>query len=315
MTRHPTKLFPAHQPQSLDRKTADMVFQKNSKKYVVSQKTDGLYSYLVIGTLSIDNNDVLFCCTVGRNEVVEYFSIKCNKKFFHGTLVVGELIEKKFIAFDCFSMAGENQISNSYIERLKSVSKIQDDISKGFFSINGMEFLIKPVYPISEFVSNFRSISEDDGLIFMPVDDLLTKALPFKWKQKNTIDLLINASFDQNGVNGWTYVIVQPRGISNVTLVTNCNMIETLESLLNTNRQTLNYRVIFECLLLLSVESTVVQYHAIPVKTRSDKKNPNLLATIRGTMESVISNITDTEIVGWMLQDASKPTDKCETLI
>ena len=302
MTKHPTKLFPGHQPQSLDRKTADIVFNKNSDKYVVSQKTDGLYAYLVIGTLVIESDNVLFCCTIGRNEIVEFFSIKCSKKFFLGTLVVGELVEKKFIAFDCFSVTGENLISKNYIERLQNLSKIKNDIAKGFFSINGMEFLVKPVYRISEFVANFRSISEDDGLIFMPVDDMLTKALPFKWKQKNTIDLLINASLDQPDSGCWSYVIVQPRGLSNVTLITNCNMIETLESLLSTNKRIFQYRVIFECLLLLSVESTVVQYNAIPVKTRSDKKNPNLLATIRGTMDSVISNITDTEIVHWMLQ-------------
>jgi len=289
--RHPKKIFPSQQPQSLDLRSLEKVFGA-PESFVVSQKANGLHMTLVLGTF---RDGERFCCTMDRTGAVFFQEVQCHSKYFTGTLLTGECLtskshEKLFLAFDAVSVAGESLLGQGYCERMAAAQALEQQVTLGKFSMKRIDFRTKPYYELAQFLLTFEPVSEDDGLIFMPRDKPLAQTLPFKWKEHNTVDLLIEA---RNIINGaasgqWYWEIVQPLGIGRVVIDTSCPLIKTLEDFLQPTVG--SFSVIFECLLRILQGAS--ETTAVPVKIRHDKSTPNLAATVLGTIVSIRDGIS-----------------------
>jgi hypothetical protein len=295
--RHPRKLFPSQQPQSIDHRSLEKIFAA-PEAFVVSQKANGIHMTLVLGTFP-DENRTRFCCVLDRTGAVFFYEVTCHPDYFKGTLLTGEVLpskshEKLFLVFDVVAVSGESFLANGYVDRMAAAQLIEAQVVAGNFAIKNIDFKPKPYYSLHEFLTKFEPVSDDDGLIFMPRDKPLTQTLPFKWKEHHTVDLLIEARHMSNGQ--WQWEIVQPLGIGRVTIDTSCPLIKTLEDFLQPSL--LSFSVIMECLLKISPISETT---AIPVKIRHDKATANLAATVLGTIVSINDSISREFLVSQFL--------------
>jgi len=154
---------------------------------------------------------------------------------------------------------------------------------------DGFLYKTKPFYPIDSFLDDFCSVSDDDGLIFMPSKSRVGLSRPFKWKKDHTVDLLISVAREPGC--GFSYKIVQPV-VTGLQLDTTCPLLRTMDSLLlETNIE--KFTVIIEC--------TVAYTTAIPVIIRYDKNVPNQACTVISALKCIEENITKAEITEWFL--------------
>ena len=270
LLNHPTKLFPTKQPMSMERKFLKNVF---SSQYVVSQKSDGNQGTLLLSNISTFGP---ICCLMNRREELTYYASSAPTEFFDGTLINGELVESSFIVFDAIAIKGKPILMENYQNRHNGAADACKQISITSITLN-----LKPYYEICDFFENFVSISKDDGLIFMPKNDPLTIALPYKWKEVHTVDLKVR--FCNN-----TYSIIEPLGLANYSIETsNCLLCRAVKELLESSLT--EFTTIIECRL----ENDVF----VPVKFRYDKLLPNLYTTVMGTLRCITENITFNEIV------------------
>lgn len=292
--KHPKKLFPTQQPQSINRTTLEKIFASSSD-FVVSQKADGLHMTLILGTIQ-GPCQTKFCCLMDRTGKLVFYEVTCHPKFFLGTLLTGEVLPSKthdrlFLAFDMVACAGECFLNRGYSERMAGAFHLQTLGSAGQFSIKAVDFSVKPFYSLDRFLQDFKPVSEDDGLVFMPLHKPLTQTLPFKWKENNTVDLLIEGRFlPENGpaAREWAWEVKLPIGIGRFIIDTTCPIIKTLENFMHSTIGT--FSVIMEC---LPGSGNII----VPVKIRHDKKTPNLTATVLGTLSSIEDNITREDLI------------------
>jgi mRNA capping enzyme, catalytic domain len=285
--RHPTKLFPTQQPQSLERSNMDAVF--NSKNYVVSQKSDGHQVALLF--TKIDRLGPV-CCLFDRRERLFFYEVFCPVDLFNNTLIIGEKIDDLFLAFDVVSYCGRSLLHENYRTRLESSNFFSERVETGEIDFRSpkIQYRTKPVYSLDDFINSFVSVSADDGLIFMQVEQPLTRTLPLKWKQQHTVDLLVEAT--RSASAPFQYIILQPPGIGDgIRLDTESALLKTAEDLA-TGSSICKFKVVVECLVSLN---GVARF--IPVKFRHDKIGANLAATVLSTIKCVEENITLDEII------------------
>lgn len=296
--QHPSKLFPTQQPRSFDRASFVNIFQ-DCDSYVVSQKANGLHMTLVFANLPKLGN---FCCMMDRSENIFIHEVVAPADFFLGTLITGELQDDVFYAFDAVSYCGRSLLFEFYEKRMECSNRISEFFDGEILRFSGkpLFYRTKKTYGMRDFLANFRSISNDDGLIFMPIDKPLTKTLPFKWKEKHTVDLMVRFRRLESSPR-FAHQIVQPLGIGNVSLeqTENCILLSTFDDLAGPDLSIVDFCVVLEC--LISPGMCVV-----PVKFRHDKKSANLAATVLGTMRSVAENISRSEIVDMFLSISSQ---------
>ena len=293
--QHPTKLFPSQQPQSIDRTTLPLLF-KDPSRYVVSQKANGIHMTLLLARLPPTNTPV--CCLMDRCNTVTFYQVTCLPELFDGSLFTGELIASQntaspiFWAFDSIAYRGTSLLKEGYLKRLAAAEALAADSLAGKFSITSIDFRCKPCYKLFDFLGSFNPLSDDDGLIFMPVECPLTRSLPFKWKQQHTVDLLLHARGTTPG--NYCYRVLQPAGMENVLQldVHQSALLRTTEDLL-VGCNTGEYQVVVECLLDTSHDRCT----AVPVRFRHDKNTANASATVVGTMRSANEHITQHELV------------------
>lgn len=285
--QHPTKLFPTQQPFSIERKDLPVVFQPDN--YVVSQKANGIHITLLISEIDGVGNT---CCTMDRCQNLVFFKVVAPKELFAGTLILGEMIGSLFFAFDVIVFEGTSLLNDVYGDRMQKSTIMDSYVSTSKFKMLGTDgflYKTKPFYPIDSFLDDFCSVSDDDGLIFMPSKSRVGLSRPFKWKKDHTVDLLISVAREPGC--GFSYKIVQPV-VTGLQLDTTCPLLRTMDSLLlETNIE--KFTVIIEC--------TVAYTTAIPVIIRYDKNVPNQACTVISALKCIEENITKAEITEWFL--------------
>jgi|APFre7841882793_1041355.scaffolds.fasta_scaffold00309_1 hypothetical protein len=297
--RHPKKLFPTQQPQSIDTKILEKIFG-SPETFVVSQKANGIHMTLVVGTVASGDR---FCCLMDRTGSLFFYEISCLPEYFLGTLVTGEVLSSRsqtapgtdrvFLAFDVVSVSGKSYLTAGYRDRMEAAQRLEEQATALFFVAKGIHFRKKPFYELSDFLYQFEPVSEDDGLIFMPLNKPLTQTLPYKWKEHHTVDFLVDARFLEGQ---WSWEISQPIGIGRVVIDTSSPLVKTLEDFLQPSVP--RFSVIFECILHPSPIELII----VPKRIRHDKSTANSAATVMGTVESIKDNITHSELVNRFLQ-------------
>jgi len=283
--QHPTKLFPTQQPQSLLRRNLDTVFSAN---YCVSQKSDGQQMTLLIAHVGRIGP---VCCLMDRREVLYYYEISCPEEYFAGTLIIGEKIGNLFLAFDTVAYCGGSLLLQDYRTRLSASDRFAAAVGTTIkFMAPAFEFRTKPCYATDTFLEEFVAVSADDGLIFMPLADSLTRAIPFKWKAKHTVDLVVEA---RRFGDSFQYLVIEPQGIEAMGRIDQSSaLLTTAEDLLRGSTLD-SYRVVVEC--LFTKDSIGSKF--VPVRFRHDKLLANQAATVFSTILCCEENITLDELV------------------
>lgn len=184
-----TPVFPGPLPVSIERRHF-VEFQK--QPYLVCEKTDGTRYCMVC--FMFDNKK----CTALINRALDVWTVNLQmpKRAYQGSLLDGELIDNKFLVYDCIWAMGEDFKMKNFVNRYEALENLVTGImrlSKDPISVQVKHF---------ELLENFQHYYEEvvpklehktDGFIFTPVNEPIrmgTHETMFKWKplEKNTID-------------------------------------------------------------------------------------------------------------------------------
>ena len=210
--------FPGSQPVAIEKKDFPIL---KKKEYVVCEKTDGERIILIM--INIDNKPM--CFIINRKNEYSYVALSLKKEVFEGTIFYGELIKNKknennYIIHDCLSYNGRNYMKMNhrlrYAAGIDFILKRYINKENDFFNIKTKLFynFIHAGDKTGGIKTTWKHIAETtenciDGLIFTPIYERIILGRQntlFKWKEFNTIDLLvksykekINLYFHKNG--------------------------------------------------------------------------------------------------------------------
>lgn len=171
------------------------LFVINSNKYSVTDKADGVRSFLKI------NNNISNLINPKTNEIIKK-CLKCNLK---NTLLDGEYVNNRFYAFDLMFYDGKDYRNENLIKRLEILKQNIRKIQVGLI-IKAKTFYFGDIFNNSKKIINkIRDDYKIDGLIFTPIEQSYEcKELPiFKWKKRHTIDVRVK----YNTMENFTYFI------------------------------------------------------------------------------------------------------------
>ena len=302
------RLWPMAQPKDMTRHHIAEVFEpESSKRFVVSQKADGIHRALIFGML----REQPYCCFMDRCNRLVFHQVECNMGLFRGTLLLGEMVSTgptaQFLIFDVVSLGGTSYLRSDYRERMAQAMDLVAAQDSGAFKIGltlgleaGPRLAAKPFYRIDRFATDYHPVTHDDGLIFIDVKEPISRVQPLKWKPTSTVDLLVTARREGYGLP-WCYSITEPKlsyqgfKIHLQTGLEGCALLAMIEKLLASNGL-LRYSVVFEC-LLQSTDALIGAVLLIPIKVRNDKLYANTSTTVLGTFESFAADIGQDEII------------------
>jgi hypothetical protein len=240
--------FPGPQPISIERKHFDYV---KRNEYMVCEKTDGTRHILVC---FMDGPNKI-CALVNRSFQYKLYSLTVHRN----TLLDGELIGDTFLVHDAVAINGEDLRSRPLNERLAKISALCSVIVPGKIKVRCKKMI--PLKDISKLVLG----PETDGIIMTPIKEpvrLGTHRTMFKWKEKNTVDFIVN--------NG--HLCVQ----------NDSRLVKIQET-----SETVNGKIL-ECVYGSGVWT--------PIITRLDKVHPNNLRTLDRTKINIAENILFDEL-------------------
>ncbi len=163
--------FIGNQPKTLEKENMHLL----SNDYMVTDKADGKRMFLIStqkGVFLIDN--LLNCFKYSTQGYIPY-----------GTLLDGEYINGKFLAFDCLFFKNKDIRQLFLLERFSFLDNIEID-KKHFVDIKDSKTLWKQK-------DNFGY--HLDGLIFTPKNQDYYGSI-LKWKHLHTIDVFVDNNFD-----------------------------------------------------------------------------------------------------------------------
>lgn len=174
------------------------------KKYVISEKTDGV-RYLLFLTKSWNGSNVLLM--IDRSYGIYIIpGIIFSDDLYQGTLLDGELIEEekigfKIYIFDILVFCGNNITSHPHISRYKAIVEIFEEKKYIYNNHDTFELVPKKFYEMRELNHFIESVlpqlkHKNDGIIFTQVDSLYKFGMQrsiLKWKSKqfHTVDFLV----------------------------------------------------------------------------------------------------------------------------
>jgi hypothetical protein len=285
--------FPGSQPVAIEKK--DLIILKK-KEYVVCEKTDGERIILIM--INIDNKPM--CFIINRKNEYSYVALSLKKEVFEGTIFDGELIKNKnnentYIIHDCLCYNGRNFMEMSH--RLRYSAGI-DFIMKRYIHKENDFFRIKTklfynFIPSSDksggIKTTWKHIQDStensiDGLIFTPIYERITLGRQntlFKWKDLNTIDLLvktykekINLYFHKNGNK----------------------LFKSFDKDSDNYRRIINYFSDHSLELkgnnIIEFKYSIINEIFTPYRIRNDKDKPNGEITVINTLKNIKESIT-----------------------
>jgi hypothetical protein len=285
-------MFPGSQPVAIEKK--DLIILKK-KEYVVCEKTDGERIILII--INIDNKPM--CFTINRKNEYFYVALSLKKEVFEGTIFDGELIKNKndemtYIIHDCLSYNGRNFMNlnhrlryaagidfivKRYLHKKNDFFKIKTKLFYNFIHASDKTGGIKTTWKhIQETTENCI-----DGLIFTPIYEKIILGRQntlFKWKEFNTIDLLvksykekINLYFHKNGNKLFKSF---DKDSDNYSIIVNYFSENSLD---------LKGNIIIE--FKYSIKNEIFT----PYRIRNDKDKPNGEITVINTLKNIKESI------------------------
>ena len=313
--------FPGSHPVAVDASTASLL---KHEQYVVSLKADGV-RHLLFLTMRQDGITPI-AVMIDRAHVFYEVCVWGNREYFEeGTLLDGELArdtqccQMLFLVFDIIASSGVRYTQKPFSERLQAIhnvlfrpwKSIMDDgeleqhivdenkITMRQLDTRTVSILPKPCAPFSQMramwdarhASNFRS----DGLVFTKRDAPMAIGRTnrmLKWKQHHTVDVAIAPGNPEPLVRDRDGLVPLSKALQlTCTLVEN----DLLASLANETQN-----AILEC----TVEQKKSELRLFPTRKRVDKVLPNVISTVRNTIEAgkaawslhdVVTHVTKTE--------------------
>lgn len=247
--------FIGNQPKTLERENMHLL----TKDYMVTDKADGQRMFLISsekGLFLIDN-------------LLNAHHYYLDKKIPYGTLIDGEYIDDKFLAFDCLFYKNQDVREMNLLERLDILNEINIK-TKTFVDIQDMNQLWQRRNDYGYKL---------DGLIFTPKYEGYNGNI-LKWKDDHTIDVFVDK--EQN-LYGWS-----SKEKSNVLIESFFKPTEIVKSMdISPNIQSNSI-----------VELTYDQVDDVWLqkKIRNDKTKPNAILTIMGVIKAISENITIDDI-------------------
>lgn len=247
--------FIGNQPKTLERENMFLL----TKDYMVTDKADGQRMFLIStpkGLFLIDNL---------LNSQPYYF----NQIIPEGTLIDGEYVDGKFLAFDCLFYKNQDVRKLHLLERLDILSVINVE-TKIFVDI-------KDINNLWEKRNNFGY--RLDGLIFTPKYEGYDGNI-LKWKDEHTIDVYVDTN---KNLYAWS-----SKEKSNVLLDSffkPTNVVKTLDISPNIQEN---------CIVELTYDP--IDDVWLQKKIRNDKTKPNAILTIMGVIKAISDNITINDI-------------------
>lgn len=249
---HLTKIhtFIGNRPKTLERTNLYLL-----KDYLVTDKIDGERMFLIFThgkSFLLDNH--LRATPFGINTQL------------NGTILDGEYINGKFLAFDCLFYCNKDIRENLLLERLEFVKKCNVEL-KTFVNISESKTLwTSASYPL-------------DGLIFTPIYENYHGSI-FKWKEHHTIDVFVNDNQELMVYCGKTK--------SNVLLKDYFKPQDIVQTL-KTEQLVPN--------TIAEIGYNTEKHIWYLIKYRSDKKHPNAILTVKSVIQAIEERITIDDIL------------------
>lgn len=269
------------------------------QRYKVGAKTDGIRFFLLFAHLvNDDDTEEEYALLVDRAFTMFPVDVlRASSSLFEGTLLDGELVRRgdslTFVAFDTVASCGFSFKSRPHSERVAELHRLSSQVMLACVS-----FVVKQWLPLSPHaVQQLTAESgtqeyESDGLILVAELKELVVGMQrdmFKWKPASlhTIDFLKQGA-DLFLVDGTSFQSAAALNISRSPLwlpdspdgVMECHCVKV---------------------------DTTGAWHAVPLKPRVDKAEPNSVYVARLTLQNIEEDITVQELAT-MLEGKHSPT-------
>lgn len=279
--------FAGNQPKTLERANFNHLL---STPYSVTDKADGERALMLF------SNDGVYLIDKKLNKTFFMNAIKSLDK----TLLDGELLKNRFLAFDLLVYKGDDMRNQPLNKRHVALDKTKQSIKSNKFTVKKFYYntgdkisFVKPIKrSLFEMADGLWSRKDKlfrydlDGLIFTPVNEEYTmKSNIYKWKDDITIDVIVRTEKDRHNF----FVrdrskIVRLRGESAAIheFAEDKNPI---------------------------ADNSIVEYRKennewIPMRVRLDKEQPNALLTALSAIKAIKQNITIQELKDLNIEDA-----------
>jgi hypothetical protein len=316
-------IFPGSHPVAVDVSTAPLLKHDH---YVVSLKADGV-RHLLLLTMRRDGTTPI-AVMIDRAHTFYEVCVWGNREYFEqGTLLDGELARDTqcshllFLVFDIVASSGVRYTDKPFSERLQAIhnvlfrpwKSIMDDseleqhivdenkITMRQLDTRNVSILPKPCAPFSHMctmwdarnTSSFRS----DGLVFTKRDAPMATGRTnrmLKWKQHHTVDVAIKPGSTEPLVRDRSDLVPLAGALQlPCILVEN----ELLMSLANATQLS-----IIEC----TVEQKNKDFRLFPMRERTDKTVPNVISTVRNTIDAGKAALSLNDVVTHVARAESK---------
>ena len=260
------------------------------RTHLVGEKNDGVRCLLLFGRTD-DEQEQNYVVKVYRNRKLS--SIDCDVRdrqisarlgshdmelsLFDGTLLDGEWVEAtgELILFDAVAIGGYDMKRKKLQPRLSALREIVKNIPELPFQVRCKKFL-----PVSEASTVYESHDNIDGLIFMPLDDVIRtgrheKMYKYKLLEHCTLDL-------QWSGKEWFAIGDAGRRVTKIPFLT--------------PRPEKNRSFVKDAIYELAPSFEADQPWKI-VRRRMDKLVPNHMMTVVRTMKSIRDNISLSDIL------------------
>lgn len=244
--------FIGNQPKTLEKENMHLL----TIDYMVTEKADGQRMFLFgtkRGTFLIDN---------------QLNAIRYNLSLPEGTLIDGEYINGKFLAFDCLFYKGSDKRKLNLIERLDIMKNISITI-KTFMNIKECKNVWNKTYDYKL-----------DGLIFTPKYQDYSGSI-LKWKPDHTMDVYVDNEFN---IYAWSGK--EKKNVLVSSFFKPTSVVETLQTTPN---------IITNAIIELDYDSIDHVWYQKCV--RKDKTKPNAILTVQGVIKAITENITLEDIL------------------
>ena len=268
--------FPGPQPISIERRHFGLL---KRNPYVVCEKSDGVRHVFMAFTYE----GTKMCILVNRALNIILAPLSLPKQAYQGTVLDGELIDKKYLVYDAVQVSGTSVAGMNLIERLTAGNTVVSGIRrmvtdpvqirmKTFFGLHDMDTFQRNYVPSLEY--------KTDGIVFTPVNEPIrigTHETLFKWKPRdmNTIDFKAVRTGQK-----WS-LYVQEKG----------TLVFESELKLQDAPEWFTDGCIVECQYMVDDEPRWWK----PVALRKDKVHPNNRRTFYNTLKNIREDIQWTE--------------------
>jgi SAM-dependent methyltransferase len=256
--------FIGNQPKTLEYE--NMHFLSND--YLVCDKADGERVFLIY--TKYNGNFLL-------NTKIQVISRYMSSNNYGISLIDGEYINGKFLAFDCLFFNSNDCRNENLIKRLEYLQQLKLDVKK-FTEIQKCKEIMNKSYDYNL-----------DGLIFTPKYENYSGNI-MKWKPQHTIDVYV----DENNIL-MAYSSKDRKNIPLTTFFKPTNVVKTLNTL------PLEKNSITE--LLYDIQDNIWK----PIAIRHDKTRPNAILTVISIIKAITENITLDDILKFLLSPYNTP--------